>query len=344
MAVGEAFVQYIFREILGVEIPLPLPRLTYRDAMERFGSDKPDLRFGMELIDVTEQVRESEFSVFSGAASAGGAVKAITAPGAAAALTRKEIDRLTEFVRGVGAKGLAWARLTPDGTACSFAKFFSEEALAALLAACGAKTGDVVLFVADGKRSLVNLALGMLRCEVAKKLDLIPDDEFRFLWVTQFPFFELDEETGEYVAMHHPFTSPLEEDIPLLETDKGRVRAQAYDLVLNGVELSSGSIRITDPALQNRMFESLGLSDEEAQQKFGFLLDAFRYGAPPHGGMGIGLDRLVMLMLRCANLRDVTAFPKVQNMRDLMTECPSPVDDAQLRELHIAVEPPRQDA
>ncbi len=337
MNMGEGYIQRVFKEALGVDIQLPLPRLTYKEAMERFGSDKPDTRYGMELCDLGDTVKDCGFGVFTSALNAGGAVYCITAKNAVNTLTRKEIDKLTEFVRGIGAKGLAFARLMPDGLASSFAKFLTEDEMTALLNKAGAETGDVVLIVADTKKNSVLSVLGALRQEVAKKLDIIPNDKFNLLWITEFPFFEWDEDAQTFVAMHHPFTAPMDECLEYLETDKAQVRAKAYDLVLNGVELSSGSIRITDPALQKRMFSLLGLSDEEAYEKFGFLTDAFKFGPPPHGGMGIGLDRLVMQMIGAESLRDVIAFPKLQNASEPMTECPSPVDTLQLDELGIAV-------
>ncbi len=337
MGMGEGYIQRVFKEAMGVDIQLPLPRLTYKDAMERYGSDKPDTRYGMELCDLGDVVKGCGFGVFTSALEAGGAVYCITAKNAVNTLTRKEIDKLTEFVRGIGAKGLAFARLMPDGLASSFAKFLTEDEMNALLQKAGAETGDVVLIVADTKKNSVLSVLGALRQEVAKKLDIIPTDKYNLLWITEFPFFEWDEDAGTFVAMHHPFTSPMDECLEYLETDKAQVRAKAYDLVLNGVELSSGSIRITDPVLQKRMFTLLGLSDEEAYEKFGFLTDAFKYGPPPHGGMGIGLDRLVMQMIEAESLRDVIAFPKLQNASEPMTECPSPVDTLQLDELGIKI-------
>lgn len=338
LAIGEGFMATVFDKVLGEKISLPLPRLTYTEAMERYGSDKPDTRFGMELIDLSETVKDCGFGVFKSAIEGGGTVRAITAKGGAAVLSRKEMDKLTEFVRGIGAKGLAWVRLTPDGIASSFGKFLTEEEMAALLKTAGAEPGDAVLIVADTIKKHVLTTLGALRLEVANRLQ-IERSGYNLLWITEFPFFEYDEEAGQYVAMHHPFTAPLDECIPYLETAPDKVFAKAYDLVLNGIELASGSIRITDPELQGQMFRALGLSDEEAHEKFGFLTDAFRYGAPPHGGMGIGLDRLVMQMLGASTLRDVVAFPKVQNMTELMTECPAEVDDTQLKELGIAVLP-----
>ena len=336
LAIGEGYMQRVFREALGEEISLPLPRLTYKEAMERFGSDKPDTRFGMELFDISDIVKESGFSVFSGAVAAGGSVRGITAQGAASVLTRKEIDKLTEHARGIGAKGLAFIRWMPEGINCSFGKFMTEEEMKAILERAGAKEGDVVLFVADAKNSIVLGTLGALRLMVADKLG-VERKGYQLLWITEFPFFDWDEDNECWVAMHHPFTSPLDECLDYLETDKSKVRAKAYDLVLNGVELASGSIRITDPELQSRMFDMLGLSEEEAHLKFGFLMDAFQYGAPPHGGMGLGLDRLVMQMLNLKNLRDVVPFPKVQNASELMSNCPSEVSPEQLEELGIAI-------
>ena len=338
LAIGEGYVQRVFKEALGVDIPLPLPRLTYEDAMNRYGSDKPDTRYGMELYDLSDTVKNCGFGVFTSAVEGGGSVRGITAKNAVKTLTRKEIDKLTEMVRGIGAKGLAWVRYNEDGTmASSFAKFLTEDEMNAVLAKADAQLGDVVLIIGDTKNSTVLSVLGALRGEVAKRLDIIPKDKYNFLWVTEFPFFDWDEDTQQFVAMHHPFTSPMDEYIDTLESDKANVKAKAYDLVLNGVELCSGSIRITNPDLQKRMFALLGLSDEEAYAKFGFLTDAFKYGAPPHGGMGIGLDRLIMQMLGCESLRDVIAFPKVQNASEPMTECPSVVDGAQLDELGIAL-------
>ena len=338
LAIGEGYMARVFKEALGVDIQLPLPRLTYKEAMERYGSDKPDTRYGMEICDLSETVKGCGFGVFTGALEVGGSVRCITAKNAFNILTRKEVDKLTEMVRGIGAKGLAWARLAEDGTiASSFAKFLTEDEMNALLEKADAKPGDVVLIIGDGKNSTVLSVLGALRQAVAKKLDIIPENQYNLLWITEFPFFDWDEDSQQYVAMHHPFTSPMDECLDYLETDKGSVRAKAYDLVLNGVELCSGSIRITNPDLQARIFSLLGLSDEEAHNKFGYLLDAFKYGAPPHGGMGIGLDRLVMQMLGSESLRDVIAYPKVQNASEPMTECPATVDGIQLDDLGIAI-------
>ena len=338
LAIGEGYMARVFKEAIGADIQLPLPRLTYKEAMERYGSDKPDTRYGMEIYDLSETVKGCGFGVFTGALEAGGSVRGITAKGAVNTLTRKEIDKLTEMVRGIGAKGLAWARLLDDGSvASSFAKFLTEDEMNALLEKADAKAGDVVLIIGDGKNSTVLSVLGALRQAVAKKLDIIPEKQYNLLWITEFPFFDWDEDAQQFVAMHHPFTSPMDECLDYLETDKGAVRAKAYDLVLNGVELCSGSIRITNPDLQARIFSLLGLSDEEAHNKFGYLLDAFKYGAPPHGGMGIGLDRLVMQMLGCESLRDVIAYPKVQNASEPMTECPAAVDGVQLDDLGIGI-------
>ncbi len=334
----EGFIKRVFKDSLGVDIPTPFPRLTYKEAMERYGSDKPDTRFGMEITDISDEVKNCGFGVFTGAIENGGKVAAITAKKAFSVLTRKEVDKLTEMVRGIGAKGLAWARIAEDGTvASSFAKFMTEDEMKAITEKCGAENGDVILIIADKTNTTLSV-LGALRQTVAKKLDIVPTDKYNLLWVVEFPFFDWDEELGQFVAMHHPFTAPLEECLGYLETDKAKVRANAYDLVLNGIELASGSIRITNPDLQKRIFSLLGLSDEEAHEKFGFLTDAFKYGAPPHGGIGLGLDRLVMQMLRLETLRDVVAFPKVQNASEPMTECPALVDAEQLEMLGISCE------
>jgi len=333
---GEGYLSTVFREVLDIQLPMPLPRLTYTAAMERYGSDKPDTRFAMELIDLSDAVSGCGFGVFTSAIEEGGTVRAITATNAAERFTRKELDKLTEMVRGIGAKGLAWVRMNPDGVASSFGKFMTQEKMDRLIEVSGAQTGDVVLIIADRVKKHVLTTLGALRIEVANRLN-IKREGFNPLWITDFPFFEWDDEQNQYVAMHHPFTSPLDESVEYLDSQPEKVFAKAYDLVLNGIELASGSIRITDPELQKRMFTALGFSDEEAYAKFGFLTDAFRFGAPPHGGMGIGLDRLVMQMLGAPTLRDVLAFPKVQNMTELMTECPSPVDREQLAELGLAL-------
>ncbi len=333
LEIGEGMIKRVFKDVLDVEIPTPLPRLTYKEAMERYGSDKPDTRFGMEICDLSDLVKNSGFGVFSSAIEAGGSVRAITAKNAASTLTRKEIDKLTEYVRGIGAKGLAFIRWVDDAPSCGFAKFLADGELDAILKRTGAEKGDVVLIVADKDRVTLPV-LGALRLTVAKKLDIIPDG-YNFLWITEFPFFEYDDETNSWIAMHHPFTMPMDECIQYLDTDPGKVTAKAYDLVLNGTELSSGSIRITNAELQEKMFKALGLTDEEIEAKFGFLVEAYKYGAAPHGGMGIGLDRLAMIMTGSESLRDVTAFPKVQNASELMSGAPGGVDEAQLEELGI---------
>lgn len=334
LKVGEGFIARVFKDALGIDIKLPLRRLTYKEAMEKYGSDKPDLRFGMEIFDLSDIVKDCGFSVFSSAIAGGGSVRGITAKNAVGTFTRKELDKLTEHAKGIGAKGLAWIRLTDDGVSSSFAKFMSEDEMKAILERAGAEKGDVVMIIADTKNSTVLTTLGALRSESGKRLGIIGDG-YELLWIVEFPFFDWDEETKTFVAMHHPFTAPLDECLPYLETDKASVRAKAYDLVLNGIELSSGSIRITDPELQSRIFTLLGLSDEEAYSKFGYLLDAFKFGPPPHGGMGIGLDRLVMQLIKADSLRDVIAFPKVQNASEPMTECPAAVDKVQLDDLGI---------
>ena len=334
-AIAEGYISRLFKEVLGVEIPTPLPRLTYTEAMNDYGSDKPDTRFDMKIKDISDIVENCGFGVFADTVKNGGTVRAINAKNAANVYTRKEIDKLTEEAKGIGAKGLAFIRWSEEVPTCSFQKFMTEEEMTAIYDRVGAEKGDVVLIVADRKKTVLSV-LGALRLTVAKKLDIIPD-KFNFLWITEFPFFEFNEETGNWDAMHHPFTSPLDECIQYLDNAPEKVFAKAYDLVLNGVELSSGSIRITDPELQARMFKALGLSDEEAHEKFGFLTDAFKYGAPPHGGMGIGLDRLVMLMCGCDSLRDVIAFPKISNSSELMSGAPGLVDEAQLKDLAIGI-------
>lgn len=334
---GERFMVRVFKDALGVDVETPLPRLTFKESMERFGTDKPDTRYGMELYDISDIVKDCGFGVFESAVAGGGAVRAITAENAASVYSRKEIDKLTETAKGIGAKGLAWIRWTDEGMTSSFGKFISEEKMQAILDAGNTKQGDVVLIIGDTNATLGMTILGALRSEVARKLDIIPQDKYNLLWITEFPFFEWDEELQTYVAMHHPFTAPMDDCLDYLETDKAKVRAKCYDLVLNGVELASGSIRITDPVLQSRIFDLLGLTKEEAQQKFGYLLEAFKYGPPPHGGMGLGLDRLVMQMLRCETLRDVIAYPKNKDAVEPMTSCPSPVDNDQLKELGITL-------
>lgn len=332
---GEGFVRYIMKRLKNIDITEPLPRLTYKDAMERYGSDKPDIRYGMEIANLSDLVKGCGFSVFASAVENGGSVRGITVKNGASVYTRKEIDKLTEHAKGIGAKGLAWVRWVDEKPACSFAKFMSEEELAAILERMGCEKGDVALIVADKDRVTLPV-LGALRQICAKRMDMIPEG-YAFLWITEFPFFEWDEESGSWVAMHHPFTMPMDECLGYLESDPGSVRAKAYDLVLNGIELCSGSIRITDYELQQKMFELLGLTDEEIEAKFGFLVEAYKYGAPPHGGLGLGLDRLAMLLFGADNIRDVTAFPKVQNASELMSGCPSPIDQKQLEELGIGL-------
>ncbi len=334
--IAEGYLQRLFREVMGIELTLPLPRYTYREVMERFGSDKPDVRFGMEICDLSEQVRGCGFSVFAHALEQGGSVRGIVLKGAAEKLTRKDIDKLVEYAKGCGASGVAWVRRA-EQTSSSFAKFMTEQELERMYERSGCEQGDVLLVMADADTDKLLSQLGQLRLEAASRLG-IERKGFSFLWVVEFPFFEYDRESGEWLAMHHPFTAVMDECLPYLETDKANVRAKCYDLVLNGIELSSGSIRITDPVLQAKIFELLGLSDEEAHEKFGYLLDAFRYGAPPHGGMAIGLDRLVMQMVGAESLRDVVAFPKVQNASELMTGCPAPVPEQALRDLGLRQE------
>ena len=332
---GEGFVRYIMKRLKNIDITEPLPRLTYKDAMERYGSDKPDIRYGMEIANLSDLVKGCGFSVFASAVENGGSVRGITVKNGASVYTRKEIDKLTEHAKGIGAKGLAWVRWVDEKPACSFAKFMSEEELAAILERMGCEKGDVALIVADKDRVTLPV-LGALRQICAKRMDMIPEG-YAFLWITEFPFFEWDDESQSWVAMHHPFTMPMDECLGYLESDPGSVRAKAYDLVLNGIELCSGSIRITDYELQQKMFELLGLTDEEIEAKFGFLVEAYKYGAPPHGGLGLGLDRLAMLLCGADNIRDVTAFPKVQNASELMSGCPSPIDQKQLEELGIGL-------
>lgn len=334
--IGEGLMKRLFKEIKGIDIQTPIPRMTFADAMNRYGSDKPDTRFGMEIVDISKSVKDVDFVVFKSALEAGGSVRAIVIKDGAAIYTRKEIDKLTEHAKGIGAKGLAYVRWLDDAPNCSFAKFLREGELEAILTAAGAEKGDVVLIAAD-KDKVVLPVLGALRLIAAKKMDIIPKDKYNLLWIVEFPFFEYNDETGHWDAMHHPFTMPLDECLDYIDTDPANVRAKCYDLVLNGTELCSGSMRITDCELQNHMFRLLGLTDEEIEAKFGFLVEAYKYGAPPHGGLGLGLDRLSMIFAGADNLRDVLAFPKVQNASELMSSCPAKVDDVQLTDLHIAV-------
>ena len=336
MEINEGLFKRLFKEVLGKELVTPFEKMTYNDAMENYGSDKPDIRFDMKIQNISDLVKDCGFSVFTSAVENGGSVRAIVAKNAASVYTRKEIDKLTDYVKGIGAKGLAYVRWVDEPNA-SFKKFMTEEELSAIYERLGAEKGDVIFIVAD-KNSTVLTTLGALRLKVAKVLDIIPD-EFKFLWIVDFPFFEYDEESGEWLAMHHPFTMPKEECLKYLDTDPSKVIAKAYDLTLNGTELSSGSMRITDYELQQRMFKALKLTNEEIEAKFGFLVEAYKYGAPPHGGMGIGLDRVTMLMCGTDSLRDVTAFPKVQNASELMSACPSVVDDESLDVLGISVKP-----
>ena len=335
MEMIEGFMERLFNKVLGVSITMPIKRMTYTDAINRYGSDKPATRFGMEITDLSDIAGATDFVVFKNAIENGGTVRGIVAKGAATTYTRKEIDKLTEMAKGIGAKGLAYIRFVDDAPNCSFAKFLKEGELEAIMTRLGCEKGDVALIVADKARVTLPV-LGALRLTMAKRLDIIPEG-YDFLWITEFPFFEWNEETQAWDAMHHPFTMPLDECLEYLDTDPGKVRAKAYDLVLNGVELLSGSIRITDYELQEKMFDALGLTKEEIAQKFGFLVDAYKYGAPPHGGAGIGLDRLSMIMCGADSLRDVIAFPKVQNASELMSQCPSYPDAQALRDLAIAV-------
>ena len=336
MDMAEGFIKKLMKETIDVEIESPLPRMTFADAMSKYGSDKPDTRFDMLIEDISEWASKTDFAVFKNAVEAGGSVKAIVAKNAAAEYSRKKIDKLTEYVKGIGAKGLAYIRWAEEVPSCSFGKFLKEGELDALLSFLGAEKGDCVFIVSD-KTSLALSVMGALRLTIAKTLGIIPEGKWNYLWITEMPFFEYDGESGEWIAMHHPFTMPLEECIPYLDTDKSKVRAQAFDLVLNGTELSSGSMRITDCGLQNKMFELLGMEQEEIDAKFGFLVDAYKYASPPHGGMGIGLDRLAMLICGADSLRDVTAFPKVQNASELMSGAPSDIDSIQLDELGIEI-------
>ncbi len=335
--VNERMLQALWKEVLGVDVTLPLPRMTWQEAMDRYGSDKPDTRFGMELINVTDVVKDCGFGVFSGAVANGGTVRGLNAKGQGG-MARKKIDALVDFVKTYGAKGLAYIAMHEDGTIkSSFAKFMTEEEMNNLIAAMGGEPGDLLLFAAD-KNKVVWDSLGALRLELAKQMDIIPEGKWNFLWITEFPQFEWSDEQGRFLAMHHPFTMPMEEDIQYLISDPGRVRAKAYDIVLNGTELGGGSVRIHQADVQAKMFEALGFTPEQANEKFGFLLTAFKYGVPPHAGLAYGLDRLVMHMAGEDNIREVIAFPKVKDASCLMTDAPNVVDDVQLQELQIKLD------
>ena len=335
--VNERYLSYLFKEVLGIDVKLPIQRITWQEAMDRFGSDKPDMRFGMELHNVSGIVKNCGFSVFTSALENGGSVRGINAEGQGS-MPRKKIDKLVEFAKGYGAKGLAYIAIAEDGTRkSSFAKFMTDEEMDALVAAMDGKAGDLLLFAAD-KKKLVYDVLGALRLELAKQMDLLDKNEYRFVWVTEFPLLEWSEEENRFTAMHHPFTMPMDEDIPLLDTDPGAVRAKAYDIVLNGNEIGGGSVRIHQDDIQERMFKELGFTPEAAHEQFGFLLDAFKYGVPPHAGLAYGLDRLVMLIAKVDSIRDVIAFPKVKDASCLMTQAPQRVSEAQLNELGLEVE------
>ena len=334
--VNERLLAKLFKEVLGEEVTLPIPRMTWQEAMDRYGSDKPDIRFGMELQDVTEVVKDCEFVVFKGAIEQGGTVRGINAKGQGS-MPRKKIDKLVSFAKDYGAKGLAYIAIQEDGTVkSSFGKFMKEEEMDALIQAMGGENGDLLLFAAD-KNKVVWAVLGALRLELARQMELLDKSEYKFLWVTEFPLLEWSDEEERFMAMHHPFTMPMEEDLQYIDSDPGRVRAKAYDIVLNGNEIGGGSIRIFNPEIQSKMFEVLGFTPEQAQEQFGFLLTAFKYGVPPHAGLAYGLDRMVMLMAKEDSIRDVIAFPKVKDASDLMTEAPTMVDEKQLAELGITV-------
>ena len=340
--VNERLLQKMFKETIGVDVPLPIKRMTYKEAMDRFGSDKPDTRFGMELCDVTAVVKDCGFGVFKGAVDAGGSVRGINVKGQGA-MPRKKIDALTDFAKTYGAKGLAYIQLAEDGTMkSSFAKFMTEEEMADLISTMGGENGDLLLFAAD-KNKVVFDVLGALRVELAKQLELLDKDTYEFLWVTEFPLFEWSEEQNRFVAMHHPFTMPMEEDLHLLDTDPGKVRAKAYDIILNGNEIGGGSVRIHQDDIQEKMFEKLGFTKEQAYDRFGFLLNAFKYGVPPHAGLAYGFDRLIMLMAKEDSIREVIAFPKIKDASCLMSDAPNVVDDIQLEELGILVKEEKEE-
>ncbi|MBP7174939.1 MAG: aspartate--tRNA ligase [Thermoclostridium sp.] len=336
ITINEGFVKRCFQQVLGIEVQTPFPRLTYQEAMERFGSDKPDTRFGLELVDVSDLVKDCGFKVFSDAVAKGGSVRALNAKGCGEKFSRREIDALGEFTKTYKAKGMAWIVIEESNLKSPITKFLTEDEVKQILERTDARVGDLICLIAD-TNAVVFDALGHLRLEIAKKLGFMDDSRANFLWVTEFPMFEHDAEENRWVAMHHPFTSPMDEDLPMLDTNPGKVRAKAYDIVLNGVELGGGSIRIHNQELQSKIFSMIGLSQEEANERFGFLLDAFKYGTPPHGGLAFGLDRLIMLMAKRDSIRDVIAFPKVQNSSCLMTGAPDTVEEKQLKELHIAI-------
>ncbi|MBR2752710.1 MAG: aspartate--tRNA ligase, partial [Lachnospiraceae bacterium] len=334
--VNSRLLVYLFKEIMDYDVPYPIPRMTWQEAMDRYGSDKPDLRFGMELIDLSDTIKGCGFGVFENAVKEGGSVRALCAKGAGD-MSRKKLDKLVTFVRDYGAGGLAYIQIAEEGTRkVSFGKFVSDETVDAIVRTCDAGNGDLIL-ICSGTNKVVWDSLGALRVHLAKQLELIPEGVFKFVWVVDFPQFEWSDEEGRFMAMHHPFTMPYEEDIQYLKSDPARVRAKAYDIVLNGTELGGGSVRISRPDVQETMFEALGFTPEEAYERFGFLLDAFRYGVPPHAGLAYGLDRMIMLMCGCDSIRDCIAFPKVKDASDLMSKCPSAVDDKQLEELGIAL-------
>ena len=334
--VNERFLAMLFKEVLGVEVPLPIPRMTWQEAMDRYGSDKPDTRFGMELVNVTDVVKDSEFVVFKGAIENGGTVRGINAKGQGG-MARKKIDKLVDYAKDYGAKGLAYIAIHEDGTVkSSFAKFMSEDEQKNFIQAMDGENGDLLLFAADKYKDVWDV-LGALRLELARQMDLLDKNEYKFMWITEFPLLEWSEEQNRFTAMHHPFTMPMEEDLQYIDSDPGRVRAKAYDITLNGNEIGGGSVRIFNPEIQSKMFEVLGFTPEQAQEQFGFLLTAFKYGVPPHAGLAYGLDRLVMLMAKQDSIRDVIAFPKVKDASDLMTEAPTKVDQKQLDELGLEV-------
>lgn len=333
LSLMEDMMGFLFKEAMGVELPLPFPRMSYEEAMARYGSDKPDIRFAMELVELSDVVKDSNFKVFEAVLAAGGQVKGINVKGYSQ-IPRRELDGLVDYVANFGAKGVAWISVGADGIKSPITKFFSEEQVQNMLATMQAEEGDLILIIAD-KPATVAHALGNLRLEMARRLDLIDPEKLSFLWVVDFPMFEYDEESKRYVAMHHMFTSPRDEDIPLLDTDPGKIKAKAYDMILNGTELGGGSIRIYNRDLQEKVFKTIGFTTEEAMEKFGFMLEAFEYGTPPHGGIAFGLDRMIMLMAKRASIRDVIAFPKTQSATDIMTQAPSEVVPAQLKELAI---------